>query len=435
MCRFFCCEKVKVITVASLLFVVSGCVRLPAVDAAAKGPQIDTLVRRVKCDLYEALYEPLAAPQGYEWLHTWTTQASLNLIVADQSQLTPGATFTTPMKAVTVPLVVTNFAQSFNLGLGAQWSNTATRNETITFTVSMDDLINEFGKGSVDCRFPNDIDLQSDLGLKEWVFQSLSPVVNHYLDIGYHKPPKTGTGPAAANVAKTLQATGSAIGAAIGPVSGRVREPAAPNCERPSGRHSEAPSREAIQLDLRVVVCDLFTFQPGPLPSTVPPAAPLQPGTSPPAPAPTTSPPVHDLTNLDSETVVFVVKTIKDIQKTVSDLTILGETSQKTRIALENTATALAVFVDPPIDTLSHQAQFIIVLNGSVTPSWTLLRFKGPSPSTGAMASLTNTKTHTLNIVIGPPGSLDAQGALQALQTGTALTNALNTSNLSLLVH
>jgi hypothetical protein len=91
---------------------------------------------------------------------------------------------------------------------------------------------------------------------------------------------------------------------------------------------------------------------------------------------------------------------------------------------LEDAAVEMAMLVDPPIDTVSHQVQFIIVWNASATPSWTLLHFKGPGPATGTLASLTKTKTHTLNLVMGPPSSVDSQGALAALQISTALFNA-----------
>jgi hypothetical protein len=410
--------SVHLIAVALTVLVLAGCAHLPAMDEAAKGPQIDDLVRRIKCDLYGGFAGPLSAPQGYEWLRTWTAQANLNLIVSDQSQLTPGAVLTTPLRATTVPFVVTNFAQSFNMGLGAQLSNTATRNEGIIFTVSMDELIQEFGNGHEDCRFPDNIDLQSELGIKEWITHSLSPADHRYLDIGYHKPPKAGTGAAAATASKTIQGVGKATSdpkfiAALATLKNtNVPGPKRPECLRPPGGNPESPDRADIQLDLEVVACDLFTFQP------VPP-----------------SPPVHDLKNLDGKTVMFVAKTIRDIQRTIMDLMILGEAGQKVRTALENTATALAVFVDPPFDTISHQAQFIIALNASASPSWTLLRFKGPSPAGGSLASVTKTKTHTLNVVIGPPGSSDAQGALAALQTGTALTNALNSGAISIVTH
>jgi hypothetical protein len=397
-----------------LLSLTEACVRLPTPDDAAKGPQVDDVVKRVKCDLYEAFREPMTAPQGYEWLHTWTAQANLNLIVTDLSQIAPGATFADPLKAVTVPLVVTNFSQSFNFGIGGQLNNTATRNETITFTVSLDELQKQYAAGSDKCVFPEYMDLQSDLGIKEWIAQALVPVELHDLDVGYHKPPKSGT--SAAAVTKATEQLGPALNgkqfrSAIGIGHGFVVVgPKPPDCI-PARREETEPAGSAeIALSLATVACDLFAFQPGPLQA-------------------------YDLTKLDSQAIIFIAKTIRDIRQTIVALSSIGEATAQARLALENTAIALSVFVDPPIDTLAHQAQFIIVVNASASPSWTLLRFKGPSPATGSLLSLTNTKTHTLNLVLGPPGSLDAAGALAALQNGTAFTNALNSSTTTIITH
>jgi len=87
----------------------------------------------------------------------------------------------------------------------------------------------------------------------------------------------------------------------------------------------------------------------------------------------------------------------------------------------------LALELDPPLDAVGHQVQFIIVFNASISPSWTLLHFKGPSPGTGSGASATGTLTHTLNIAMGPPSSPDVASTLGALQLGTAIGNSIGT--------
>jgi hypothetical protein len=88
----------------------TNCVRVPDVDHAAKGPQVDEIVRRVKCDLYEAVADRMNAPYGNAWLNTWTVQANLNLIVNDQSQLSPGAVITQPLTMVSIPQKVSQAA-------------------------------------------------------------------------------------------------------------------------------------------------------------------------------------------------------------------------------------------------------------------------------------------------------------------------------------
>ena len=35
--------------------------------------------------------------------------------------------------------------------------------------------------------------------------------------------------------------------------------------------------------------------------------------------------------------------------------------------------------LDPPIESISHQVQFVVALTGDISPNWTLVRFKGPT--------------------------------------------------------
>ncbi len=55
--------------------------------------------------------------------------------------------------------------------------------------------------------------------------------------------------------------------------------------------------------------------------------------------------------------------------------------------------------IDPPIATIGQSVQFILVYSGNVTPSWTFVRFKGPN---SPLFSAGGTRTHTLNITLGP---------------------------------
>jgi len=371
----------------------ANCVRIPAADDLAQGPRVDEIVRRVKCDLYDAVQDRLNAPYGYEWLHSWTAEANLNLIVNDQTQISPGATFTQPLTTESIPLRVTNMARSFTFGVGAQANNTATRNETVSFTVSMNELMDQFGKGRQNCEFPNYVDLRSDLGVKEWVAAALAPVDEGDLAVGYHKTPKTGAGAA---TVKTAVSNASKAIVQSKLAAGKY------DCDNPNSippRHPGPPTHAAIRDDLGRLYCELSHV---------------------------VDPNEYDFSKLDGGQVRQLAQIVTDIHTAIADLMSLHTRSGlNVASALEQTAIELAVFLDPPLDTISHQVQFIIVWNASASPSWTLLHFKGPSPSSGALFSATKTKTHTLNIVLGPPSSPDAQGALNALQIGTAVGNAL----------
>jgi hypothetical protein len=383
--RFDAARLAAVVVTALIL---SGCVRIPAPDDLATGPKIDELVQRVKCDLYEAVKDRLNQPYGYEWLHSWTAQANLNYIVNDQSGIAPGALFTEPHNIVSIAGRVANFAQSWSLGLGAQENNTATRNETMAFTVSLEELKEEFGSPAHhNCEFPEYIDLQSELGLRDWISASLSPVDNHSLNVGYHKTPKTGAGASTVKAAiSNALAESHLIEGAQGFECTDSKQPAV---------NKTPPKHLAKPPALARALCDLFDVL------------------------------AYDFAQLDGGQVREIAKTVSDIQEAIRDRLSSGPADKVTK-ALENTAIELTAFLDPPIDMITHQVQFIIVWNASATPSWTLVKFKGPGPASGSLLSVTSTKTHTLNVVLGPPSSIDAQGAINALQVGTAVTNALN---------
>jgi hypothetical protein len=57
---------------------------------------------------------------------------------------------------------------------------------------------------------------------------------------------------------------------------------------------------------------------------------------------------------------------------------------------------------DPPLDSISHQVQFIVGLSGGVSPNFTLAKFRGPAQS-GSLVSASRIRTHTLAIIMASP--------------------------------
>ena len=55
---------------------------------------------------------------------------------------------------------------------------------------------------------------------------------------------------------------------------------------------------------------------------------------------------------------------------------------------------------NPPIDGLLHSVEFIVTYGGSVSPTWTLLLWKGPGTLPGLSAQ--GVRTNSLNIALGP---------------------------------
>jgi hypothetical protein len=75
-------------------------------------------------------------------------------------------------------------------------------------------------------------------------------------------------------------------------------------------------------------------------------------------------------------------------------------------------------------DTVSYEVKFVIVSNGSVTPTWTLVRLSA-NTGTGSLPffSTGRTRTHDLIITMGP-SSTQTNNAHLALQIGNAVSNA-----------
>jgi len=175
----------------------TACVRIPNADSAASGPSVDQVVRRIKCDLVKAV-RPVLTKEKYTWLQTWTAQANLTFIANDGSTLTPGVTLIAA-------------ASSASLGLGAGLNTTASRNETVTFSLSLEEIKDEHQSdpGSRFCNYPDLTDIQSELGLREWIASALSPAKINYLKPGHHKTSKGGGAPSSSGSSSSSGAGGS----------------------------------------------------------------------------------------------------------------------------------------------------------------------------------------------------------------------------------
>jgi hypothetical protein len=69
--------------------------------------------------------------------------------------------------------------------------------------------------------------------------------------------------------------------------------------------------------------------------------------------------------------------------------------------------------IDPPIDSLLHSVQFVLTYGVSVSPNWTLLQFKGPSPTGASTGAAAGQRTHVLNIALGPVGNQEQNRLIQ----------------------
>src|SRR5436853_345812 len=115
----------------------------------------------------------------------WTAKVDLTLNTNEQSGINPTMNFIDPMTQVVLPGVGT-FSRMFNVAVGGGITGTAIRNETLSFTLSVDEL-SKLRKH--ECQAPAGLGLLGHLGLEEWVSSALTPVVERKLTIGYHEPP------------------------------------------------------------------------------------------------------------------------------------------------------------------------------------------------------------------------------------------------------
>jgi hypothetical protein len=379
-------------TLFSASLLLGACVAVPALKpidpdhpANPDGSiPISQIVQRVKCEVYYAVEDKLADRTKYAWLDGWTVQADLNLIVNDQSGITPGLSLINPLNQVTIPQKGT-FSQSFSMGIGGSANTTAVRNETVSFSLSLNEISEELSNPATrarlyqDCNFKNGFDLNNNLGLREWVNSSLEPVDDGLLTSGDHKPPKPPGGGGVGSPAKAL--------AAVAAIKQQSKNKASVQSITPGTRLSH--------------YIDLFDTAY---------AKALKP-----------SPTLADLN--------AVLSAANNVLTCLNSKACSGfdgddprATSLRTMYSqIEAAIRAQMKMPDPPIDAISHQVQFVVAWNANVTPNWSLVNFKGPASGAGALASGTDTNTHTLTIVMGVPNSQALQNSRAALTTGAAL--------------
>ncbi len=364
-------SKRQLIFVASVGALATACTHVPELET---GPEVSVsqIVERVKCELVQAMQPYLVRRTEYDWLQRWTAGVDLTLVVTNQSGVTPSVSFIDPMTQVVLKSIG-SFSQNFTLGLGAGATTAATRNETISFALSLKEIEKELANHS--CILPEGHNLNSGLGLSEWVASAFDPIEKGLLKKGNHKPPKGGGGgrvrglavSAESQVRRLAPELGNAIDK-LGQEMGRITDPRkAPSSSDVSGAIGDIDY-------LNRALDDKF------------PKGPSRP-----------------------DPVARYQRELLDIKAQLK--TLAASSKEK---------------LDPPIESISHQVQFVVALTGNISPNWTLVRFKGPTLN-GSLASAARTRTHTLVIVLGDPGTEQAKSQRAALTFGTAVSRNLPT--------
>lgn len=196
-----------------------GCSQVPSLKAAAGAdrPQIliSDVIKRIKCEIADSFDDKLA-DKDFQWLQNWTAKVDLTLQINDTAGVAPSASYTTFFRNAfnyaagstsLTSTVVAAVNQSFTLTAGANYIEQAQRAETLTFTVSLqevkawrqkrDRFIRRTYGDEVANHFcdPSDRELRGYLGLKEWINSSLYPVKISELQAGIHPQPSSATKP------------------------------------------------------------------------------------------------------------------------------------------------------------------------------------------------------------------------------------------------
>jgi hypothetical protein len=456
----------------------SACVRPPDLQPIANSSatdqktspgsiSINEVVKRVKCEIRDAIASRFG--KRYAWFNKWTITADLSLTVNDNSQISPGLVLNHQFLTGAIPQRVSNFSQSASLGLGGQASTTAARTEIVSFSTSVKEIKEEFfDKGETNPAATNGyngclpygafpMDLTGKLGLKEWVDSALGPVTDPVgpnldrplLREGFHQPAKAPSGGAAA---KSSGAVAGAVGASglfdffkfkeqnqelftdkkqtpVDPAKIKEEKELEEKVHKIGEQLTALREAETHIDENKAIIKTMADKKQVGEPLSDSDYASLKM-----AQAGLTDVIKRQKAALEAITAVLPLlrkacgcTSAKDAPKTIDQwmgpIQTLLETDRDRLIkAIPKPPTPK---YNPPIDAISHQVQFIIVFNASANPTWTMLNFKGPSPTSGSFLSGTDTNTHTLTIVMGEPSSPAATNARSSLTFGAAVSNQL----------
>jgi hypothetical protein len=378
--------------------ILSGCSLTPEIQRETASVPISEIVERVKCEIWLATTEEIADPH-FAFLSNWDATVDLTLIINDQSGLNPGVSIVDPLKSITLANKGT-FNQSFTLGLGGGVTGQAILTDTVSFSLALKELnsnekglSNEYVRTNYHhmCRPFRDADLIGNLHLKEWVKETLVPVYDpatnySLLTRGFHPSVKGGG----------IKSVKDAVKALSDLKTERLNaEPSAvPN--QSDGKKPELKvAPQIIQKAIEAIKPDQRN--------------------------------ANDILGSLEHFMAENADAIKGDTQFAERLTQL-----KTELSKAPPKKHAAPKLNDPLDTISHQVQFIVTWSGNITPAWSLFDIRGPNPAAGAFISGQHITTHQLVVTMGPaaasqkPPNQDVQtvrtiqqfnGALQRLQT------------------
>jgi hypothetical protein len=413
-----------------------ACSEVPSLEAASGTDQpnilVSDIVKRIKCEIADSFDDKISNKE-FQWLQNWTAKVDLTLQVNDTAGVSPSGSYTKFYRnafnfaagsSSLTSTVIAAVPQSLTLTAGATYNEQAQRSETVTFTLSLQEvktwrqkadryLRHHYGAEVADhfCD-PSQRELRGYLGLKEWIDSALYPVSLAELQAGIHPSPASSTKPPSPSSPKATKEglLGVPIDQAKPKIDKAAQEAAASVTNANKYQASVGASITSVQTAMQNSIGPYYAVMTDELKTII-------------ANNLSTLKTIQDNVTKDANSAAAANEAaqkvatmvdalppgssvsqqwIDDAQTAASDAARF-ETDAKKQ---QDNATAIAAKLtgfqpNPPIDALGHSIQFIVTYGGSITPNWSLLMWKGPGLTIPG-ASLAGVRTNILNIALGP---------------------------------
>ncbi len=468
----------------------SGCVTTPPLERATGSSDspimIKDVVQRVKCEISDAFDKKTEEPQFF-WLASWTAKVDLTLTINEQAGVSPSGSYTNFIKSaknldaqqVPIPLV----SQFFTFGAAANLSGQATRTETVSFTLALDELKRwrrqidriendpSFPKEKRTCHRDGQIGAEGDLGLKEWVDSAFFPVESRDLEAGIHPQPlsqKAGGGGGSPRTSGGAQVSDKAIvrydyqsmeaqlaawAAELQPRVDAMKKFDTVISDSAKTIKSSSASLDSKLRTLKQSAEQYRTVVASYIKGKFLRFAEYQDAIR--QYLENADQCVSRSTKYQSEVKNDMLdaanKLTADLKaeqaakpgndnpsaplieryKSLSDkipsaaayekyLKMCADRLQKDAVESSLIPTAVPDQLDPPIDSVLHSVQFVVAYGASISPNWTLIQWRGPTLNQ-SLAAANGIRTHNLAIALGPrTGNANiSQDALRLIQNQT----------------
>jgi hypothetical protein len=403
----------------------ASCSYVPPLSEATGSIPIRDVVERVKCEIADA-FTPKLSQTKYRWLLLWTAKIDLTLVADNTGSITPVGTYVEPLRTVS------GVAQQFTFGASANVSSEAIRTESVSFSLSLIELRTWRRQMLANIRshnLPDPCDpglrpnIAGNLGLGEWADSVLMPVWFNDLQAGDHPAP--GASKAAA---KTVPGGSKTTAVALPPFETTTKALAdakkSAEAAKKSADDAESSAKKAKKsIDeslFREIEDREFLRVSRQIASVAEDQAKSARQYSDNAQELYKQVQLEAAKVTEGDTSSAAYQAASAARQLADAAAVQADDAAKQAVAASENANNVVVRVpDPPMDSISHSVQFIVNAGASIAPSWTLVRFRGP---TGNLAGITAKQTHTLNIALGPRGDNGARYSQEAVRALNNLT-------------